>query len=500
MLVQTALSALLPALALAAAPAPQLYLSPAPPRLSASSPPLALSAAQANAVLAHHLGVAHHVQLPLASGKSGREWEKALEDASEHVALEVPARIVVVLECGKAGCDDAIPADLASNPSLSLPSLPATSYLAAFSLHLHRLADSLGLDADSPAVRGLKELVSEGIKSVVGWQAWVGDELGSWIGWHDEPRKVKAAVEPEAISSGLFTDLDMLDSSASQLILELERLTSVADSMASTSSSASADSGPQGQDEAPKVVVMHLKGLKEIAAKHSRQSQTYQTASSLVKQTLTGLIASVNAHLATAEQARAKVVLLALPPHPTPLLRKRTPWLAPFESSQLAQRFGSSPRARALNAHVKRSVFSPRQEETSTAAAAAANGSSVIVPSGYTCFASEREANDKTARCLGRGEPVRGITTRVEGAQGGECWVCKCGETVDDETGRRTRWKGQGCEKEDLSAPFTLLASTTLLLTVLVGGGIALLYAVGEDTLPGTLSAVSGMGGHAKRD
>lgn len=51
-----------------------------------------------------------------------------------------------------------------------------------------------------------------------------------------------------------------------------------------------------------------------------------------------------------------------------------------------------------------------------------------------------------------------------------------------------------------LRRPFTLLASTTLLLTVLVGGGIALLYAVGEDTLPGTLSAVSGMGGHAKRD
>lgn len=107
MLVQTALSALLPALALAAAPTPQLYLSPAPPRLSASSPPLALSAAQANAVLAHHLGAAHHVQLPLASGKTGREWEKALEDAPEHVALEVPARIVVVLECGKAGCDGA---------------------------------------------------------------------------------------------------------------------------------------------------------------------------------------------------------------------------------------------------------------------------------------------------------------------------------------------------------------------------------------------------------
>jgi len=65
----------------------------------------------------------------------------------------------------------------------TLPSLPSNSYLAAISLHLHRLADHLGLNAESREVKGLKKVVEEGLKSVAGWQGWVGQELGSWIGY-----------------------------------------------------------------------------------------------------------------------------------------------------------------------------------------------------------------------------------------------------------------------------------------------------------------------------
>jgi len=32
-------------------------------------------------------------------------------------------------------------------------------------------------------MRGLKKVVEEGLKSVAGWQGWVGKELGSWIGY-----------------------------------------------------------------------------------------------------------------------------------------------------------------------------------------------------------------------------------------------------------------------------------------------------------------------------
>lgn len=46
-----------------------------------------------------------------------------------------------------------------------------------------------------------------------------------------------------------------------------------------------------------------------------------------------------------------------------------------------------------------------------------------------------------------------------------------------------------------------LLALTTLGLALAIAGSVALLYNIGSVPLPGTLSAVSGMGpGGAKRD
>lgn len=46
-----------------------------------------------------------------------------------------------------------------------------------------------------------------------------------------------------------------------------------------------------------------------------------------------------------------------------------------------------------------------------------------------------------------------------------------------------------------------LLAGTTLFLALLIAGSVALLYRIGDVPLPGTLSAVSGMGpAGAKRD
>ena len=215
---------ILPTLCYAAAPTPQLYIhpSPFPPSLAAASDdPIVLTAPQTNAVLAHHLGVEKHVNWPIASTKQvgGRDWELALGDpAATALATALPTRqrVVVVLECGKQGCDDAIPlhlrpeANSGSRP-IVLPALAPNSYLAALSLHLHRLADSLGLDPT--AVVGLKDFVEQGIKAVKGWQGWVSEELGNWIGWHDVGDNVKATVvdEPKIDNAGLVNDLDLLD-------------------------------------------------------------------------------------------------------------------------------------------------------------------------------------------------------------------------------------------------------------------------------------------------
>jgi len=210
-----------PWVALAGSAHPQLYLSPPPPRLAHSAHQatahhrLELDAPQTNAVLASHLGVSHHLPLPASKGKDGRQWEAALDD-SPWAHDPAHARIVVVLECPKSGCDDALPADLTAAPAIDLAPLPAHSYLAALSLHLHRLADSLALDPHSPAVQGLQDLVDDGIKSVAGWQGWIGDELARWVGYHGDNSngrnsKLRTAVEPPARGSGIVDDLDLLD-------------------------------------------------------------------------------------------------------------------------------------------------------------------------------------------------------------------------------------------------------------------------------------------------
>jgi hypothetical protein len=97
LLVPLALSALLP-LTLAVAPPAQLRLHPSPETHSTS--PISLSAPQANAVLAHHLGVAQYEKLPLANGD--RRWEEALGSSG---GWEQGQKVVVLLECGKEGCD-----------------------------------------------------------------------------------------------------------------------------------------------------------------------------------------------------------------------------------------------------------------------------------------------------------------------------------------------------------------------------------------------------------
>ncbi|GAA5981466.1 hypothetical protein JCM11641_004771 [Rhodosporidiobolus odoratus] len=500
MKVSSALLTAAATLASAASPQPQIYFnsphsslsssSPSPPSPSPPSSP-SLTPPQTNALLAHLLSVSQHVSLPLPAGRKGRQWEQVLQ---EQVDPE-EQKVVVVLECPKYGCQDALPTSLISTlHSYTIPSLSSHSYLSALTLHLHRFAASLGLDAasieNSQGVKGLKELVEEGLKSVQGWQGWVGEEVGSWIGWEDAKSKkgVKAQVEEELPGMGLLGEVDFLDQSAMPLVRELNKLTVLADEISSAAVSSS-DSGPQSGG-VPQVVVVHLKGLKNLAAVHSPSSPIYQRATSLLSSTLTAFHASLTASTSTSP-AGLRLILLALPPHQTPLLRKRTSWMKPFEHAGSQYQTRSSSHAKSLNANVRRSVFSPRQEGGEDDWAKNAP----IVPSSNICFKSPEDVKNQTASCLGRGKPVRGLSTKE-----GECWVCKCGTTQEHEGGKVRRWKGQGCEKEDLSSPFNLLFFSSLGLIALVLFSVGLLAKIGSVPLPGTLGAVGGNGGHAKRD
>ena len=84
---------------------------------------------------------------------------------------------------------DLIPDEFGTSNPVDLPSLPAHSWTAAVTLHLHRLATSLGIDKQSSVVYGLDSL-AHGLKSIDGWAGWVGDELGSRIGWD----KIKVSI------------------------------------------------------------------------------------------------------------------------------------------------------------------------------------------------------------------------------------------------------------------------------------------------------------------
>lgn len=146
--------------------------------------------------------------------------------------------------------------------------------------------------------------------------------------------------------------------------------------------------------------------------------------------------------------------MLALPPPSTPILRKRQPWLQPFSTSisRYTARSSSSQSKQQLNQNHKRSVFvdppanlGKRQQEDNNEKK---NSSTIVVPSSSKCFKSLEDLNNQTAECLGHGQGVRGISVK-QGQD--ECWVCKCGSTVDEETGKKTNWAGEGCEKKDLS-------------------------------------------------
>ncbi|KAK4054069.1 hypothetical protein OIV83_001094 [Microbotryomycetes sp. JL201] len=458
--------------------AAQLYLSPAPATASSTRAPL--TAAQANAVLAHHLGASQYEHMPLENGDTA--WQELLTPR-----LGDGPRVAVIVECPTSqACADIVPEqfDAQSGPVAELPSLPVHSWLSAVTLHLHRLTSALGIDKNSDAVYGVDSL-AKALKSLDGWAGWVGDELGSRIGWDRLKDTVKAAVEPVLDDMGILTEANLLDKSANDLVFELQNLAKLADSLGQRTTD---DDGPQS--ESARVIALHIKGLAKVASAHSPSSDMYHRAATLLRQTLSATMSAVQ-RTSTDEPT---FVLLALPPYKQPWLAKRTNWLQPFQAPSASYVRVARPKlARSMTKKSKRStVFSPR-------AAAAADRTPVpVVAQSRRCFTSEKELKNLTASCLGRGRAVKGITTRKLD-DGAECWVCSCGTTRDD-NGKVQKWAGEGCEKQDLSSDFVLLFFSGLGLVLILVASVVLLYGVGNVELPGTLSSVSGAGSGHKRD
>jgi hypothetical protein len=110
------------------------------------------------------------------------------------------------------------------------------------------------------------------------------------------------------------------------------------------------------------------------------------------------------------------------------------------------------------------------------------------------CFSTLNSCTTATGNCTGHGQcvdkyAVPGRETR-EGDR--QCFVCSCLSTKkfpDKENSKHVHWGGAYCQKIDVSSPFWLIATTTVVLIGLVTGCIAMLFSIGEEKLPGVIGA-----------
>jgi len=111
--------------------------------------------------------------------------------------------------------------------------------------------------------------------------------------------------------------------------------------------------------------------------------------------------------------------------------------------------------------------------------------SNITLPSVIpACFNSQSACENTTNSCSGHGNCYKAHNN---------CYKCKCGTTVarynEDGTKKTVQWGGAACQKKDVSVPFVLLASFSVVMAGLVAGAIGLLYKMGSEELPSVIGA-----------
>ncbi|EPS26056.1 hypothetical protein PDE_00992 [Penicillium oxalicum 114-2] len=110
--------------------------------------------------------------------------------------------------------------------------------------------------------------------------------------------------------------------------------------------------------------------------------------------------------------------------------------------------------------------------------------SSVLAP---VCHASNSSCTETTNSCSGHGQCY------LKSSSGdSKCFACRCQPTVRTRSNGSKQtiyWGGPACQKEDISSPFFLIAGVTILVIVLVTGGVGMLFSVGAEELPSVIGA-----------
>ncbi|CAE6431519.1 unnamed protein product [Rhizoctonia solani] len=100
----------------------------------------------------------------------------------------------------------------------------------------------------------------------------------------------------------------------------------------------------------------------------------------------------------------------------------------------------------------------------------------------YSCFKNADTCRNATSACSERGSCVP--VSRA----GRTCYTCKCEPSRSKDGMTTTYWAGQRCERKDVSSAFVLLTGTVVGVLAVAFGSVALLYTVGDEKLPGTLT------------
>lgn len=113
------------------------------------------------------------------------------------------------------------------------------------------------------------------------------------------------------------------------------------------------------------------------------------------------------------------------------------------------------------------------------------------------CFATLKACTSATSNCSGHGECKLKYGSETETAKDkSACFACQCSHSIvhnKDKTFKTTYWGGPACSKQDVSGPFWLLAIFSVVMMGLVGWAIGMMFAIGEEKLPGVIGAgVSG--------
>lgn len=107
------------------------------------------------------------------------------------------------------------------------------------------------------------------------------------------------------------------------------------------------------------------------------------------------------------------------------------------------------------------------------------------------CHASEASCKEATNNCSGHGLCYR-KSGSGDGTTVGDCYACRCQQTTiknKDGTIQKVQWAGSACQKRDISSPFFLIAGVTVIGTVAISTAVGLLFKIGQDELPGVISA-----------